>query len=127
MATRRITSVGDPLDNQDASTKRYCDTNSDAVIPKFLVNLSGTTLATAYSMLTGTFTIKVMGQTLTSPCAVFSVSKSTSSSHPQVNRVSASPGAVGPTNLVLDWPVGGNILVGKTTASYDGTYLVSIF
>ncbi len=123
MNLQNITNVNDPVNNQDAATKKYVD-NLDISITN--INLTGTSTSVISSSLKGSFIIKVENLVLNGPSGVFNVTKSEALRDGHCNRISASPGYNTNITLRVSWPPNSGILLFKTGNDFDGSYKIKI-
>lgn len=123
MNLQNITNVKDPINNQDAATKKYVD---DLNIVISNITLSGTNTTTISSSLKGSFVIKVDNLIMNGPCGVFNVVKSEAFRYGHCNRISASPGYNTDTTLRISWPPNSGILLRKTGTGFDGGYRIKL-
>lgn len=122
MNLQNITSVKDPVNPQDAATKKYVDDLGIVISTITLIGENDTEISTNK---VGSFIIKVTNKaTIPSggPSAVFNVSKTIQASHSHVARITASPGMGSNIGLMISWPPNSGILLKKTGNSFDGTY-----
>jgi hypothetical protein len=118
-----ITNVANPINQQDAATKKYVD-NLDIVISNVTLSGSLTTIISNY--IKGSYIITISNSVLNGPSGIFHVTKSEASQKAHVLRTVATPGLA--TNVFLDvtWPVNSGILLRKTGNNYDGNYRVKV-
>lgn len=123
MNLANITSVKDPILQQDAATKQYVD---DLGVVISSVTLTGTSDTLISSQLKGCFVIIVSNLVLNGPSAIFNVSKNEASRQAHVVRTVASPGYLTRVLLDVTWPPNSGILLKKSGASFDGSYRIKV-
>jgi hypothetical protein len=119
---QNITSVKDPILQQDAATKNYVDSLGININSVTLTSTTGTVITNSV----GSFIITVNNLVLNGPCATFNVSKNSPSKYGHIVRTTISPGINPLTLLDLNWPPNSGLLLFKTDISYDGSYQVKI-
>ncbi|NDC95259.1 hypothetical protein EB118_14400 [bacterium] len=117
-----IINVKDPIQRQDAATKNYVDTLGIVTT----INLSNTNATAIATNKKGSFVITITNLVLNGPSGVFNITKSEGFQQASIVRTSAAPGYSTNVFLNVTWPPNSNILLNKTGAEYDGTYLVKI-
>ncbi|NBO98891.1 MAG: hypothetical protein EBU90_02015 [Proteobacteria bacterium] len=117
-----ITSVKDPVQPQDAATKKYVDTLGIVTT----VNLTNTNQTVISNSVKGAFMISVTNLVLNGPSGMFNVTKNESSQHPHIVRTSAAPGYNTNVFVRVSWPPNSSLVISKTGAEFDGSYLVKI-
>lgn len=123
MNMNNITSVKDPINNQDAATKKYVD-NLEIVLKS--VTLTGTSFTEILGNLKGSYVVTISNEILNGPSAIFHITKNESTRNPHIVRTVAVPGYNSSTFLELSWPINSSLLLRKTGSQYNGSYKVKI-
>lgn len=121
MNMQNITSVKDPIQPQDAATKKYVD-NLYIIFQN--ITLSGTNYTKISDNLKGSYNITINNTVDFSPTATFYVSKSHPSKSAHIVRHTCAPGIQGNTLVLLEirWLPNQGIFLRKTAAPFDGVY-----
>lgn len=127
---QHITNVKDPIQPQDAATKKYVDDLVALSKTIILIGTTGSSIVTNKE--TGSFNININPLNNIGPSAIFNVTKNDKLRLPHIVRLSAAPGFTGSqispyVMLKIDWPVNSSIIsVSKTGTLFDGQYAVKI-
>ena len=124
MNNNQITTLGDPILEQDAVNLRFLNT----MIQKKVVSLSGTAFSVVETITRGAFNISIFPDETTSaingPAATFSVSKSKSSKHMGCMRMTSAPADITKEQLELQWLPNSSLELKKTNTNSNGDYCV---
>lgn len=127
MNGKTITTVGDPINSQDAATKNYVDSSISILgISIIVVNLSGTTQTLVDSSLSGDITVYIKNLITGGPSAIFNVTKSEASQQASITRTVSISGITTNERLLLTWSPNTGITLNKTDVNYDGLYKVKV-
>jgi hypothetical protein len=132
MNTKRITTVGDPVESQDAVTKWYADTMGKRiardVMDEFsgvMIRLVGDCFVPALNLRPGSYIVTVIPIADGGPTATFSVSKSSVYSIGSATRISATPGTSTFEQIEILWNPDEWLSIRKTGLFHDGDYLIN--
>jgi hypothetical protein len=121
MNAARITSVQDPVLQQDAATKSYVDSLTGYAN----VSLSSTNYSLVSGKLKGSVQLIVEAVVEDGPCGIFLLSKSKSSKEANIVRQTSSPGdSSNKEQLNVRWNPGIGIELRKTNTGFDGNYKI---
>lgn len=120
---QNITSVKDPINQQDASTKNYVDNLGIIISNITLTSITNTLISNNNS---GSFMIMISNNILNGPSATFHVTKNNQSLCGQSVRQVLCPGADSLTTLDIIWPPYSGIMLFKSDENYNGSYKVKI-
>lgn len=123
MNNQNITSVKDPVQQQDAATKQYVD---DLGIRFNETTLNGTTPNVIFDDKTGSFIVTITNIIIDGPSGIFHVTKNRQGSESHIVRTVAAPGWSTNTLLQITWPPNSGILLSKTDNNYNGQYRIKI-
>lgn len=129
MNLENITSVKDPIEPQDAATKKYVDESIEflGVLQKTL-ELTGTNYTLISDIhVKGSYYITVNpGLNVNGPSATFFLSKGRPSQFPHIVRHTCSPGENTRELLELKWNPNEGIYIRKTNINHDGLYGIKL-
>lgn len=120
---QNITNVANPINQQDAATKKYVD---DLGIVISNITLTDTDNITISNNLKGSYIITITNLVYNGPSGIFHITKSESSQNAHIVRTVASPGYATSVFLNITWPPNSGILLSKTEYSYNGSYKIKI-
>jgi hypothetical protein len=123
MNMQNITSVKDPIQPQDAATKKFVE---NLEITFAVVDLNGQSETLISNTLQGSHVITINNIILNGPTAIFHATKSEASRNAHIIRTVATPGYNSNITLVLSWPQNSGIYLKKTGSIFDGSYRVKI-
>jgi hypothetical protein len=116
-----ITSVQDPVLQQDAATKNYVDTLTGYLN----VSLYATNYSLVSGKLKGSIQLIIEAIVEDGPCGTFLLSKSKSSKEANIVRQTSSPGdSSNKEQLNVRWSPGLGIELRKTNLGFDGNYKI---
>jgi hypothetical protein len=118
MNNKRITTVADPINPQDAVNLRSLENN---IIYKS-ITLAGTNSVLVIPNTYGSYYVTISGVSDNLATAVFSISKSDSTTVVIGNRLSHS----GTGDLELNWTASNGIYIKKNSITQDGNYILKI-
>lgn len=123
MNNENITSVKDPVQQQDAATKKYVD---NLGIRFNNITLNGILPIEIFPDKQGSFVITITNIIIDGPSAIFNLTKNRQSSESHIVRTVAAPGYTSNTLLQMSWPPNSGIILSKTNNDYNGEYRVKI-
>ena len=134
MNMKKITSVDDPTDGKDAANKVYVDRaidyieqNVSELFTGYMITLQGTCFSEIpEDIKPGALNLTISSQRDGGPSANFSLTKSGVYSDGFPNRLTGTPGLNTGEMLEVIWPAAQRIKIRKTSAGYDGEYLVNL-
>ena len=120
---QNITNVKDPINAQDAATKKYVD-DLGIVITDITLTSSNNLVISNY--VKGSYIVTISNLILNGPSGIFHITKNETTREAHVVRTVAAPGYGSNVFLEVTWPPNSGILLKKTGNNYDGTYRVKI-
>lgn len=125
MNMNNITSVRDPVDQQDAATKEYVDNQVSSIVQTQNITLTGQAFAEVINLSHGAYKLMVHSTFEGGPIGEFTCMKISGSSVGIVNAEALKT----PTGeqLIVTWPANSAILMRKSGDNFDGIYRVRIF
>lgn len=122
-ALQNITSVKDPINPQDAATKKYVD---DLGIVISEITLVSTNTIIISNNVKGSYIITISNLILNGPSGIFHITKNEMANEAHVVRTAAAPGNNSSIFLEITWPPNSGILLKKTGNNYDGSYRIKL-
>ena len=123
MNMENITSVKDPILDQDAATKKYVD---DLGIVIKTVTLTNTDLTEIIDYNMGSYVITVTNLVFNGPSGIFNVTKNNPTKEAHIVRTVAALGNGSDISLKITWSPNTGIRLSKTGTDYNGSYRVKI-
>jgi len=130
MNVKNLSSVPyEPVIESDSATKAYVDhsirTALDIKFGGIQVELNSTEFSNVTNLRPGSYMIAVTAIGITgAPTAAFSISKNSTNKDADVIRTSSCLGDNTHESLELTWPPNSMVVLRKTGAGYNGTYLI---
>ena len=122
MDLNRITSVQDPIDPQDAVTKKYIDDK----LNEANITLTQTNYTLISTLLKGAYMLTINAIIEDGPVATFHIAKSKNTKQAHIVRLTSAPGDSSLEQLEVRWLPSTGIELHKTGLNYDGLYTVKI-
>jgi hypothetical protein len=127
MNDKKITTLADPVNPQDAVNLRTMSTFLGSSFVLYNINLSGTSFSSFSDVTRGAYSISINGTVEGMPCATFHISKSSSSTFGLAQRTSSSFGSGTEERLSIRWFSNGFPELSKSGAGHDGLYIVKMY
>lgn len=129
---QNITNVKDPIQDQDAATKKYVDQKSyinldielTGIEPTFLINNLSGSLDVTIQYYTTYYTNNDIN--FSPPLAKFKISKNVPTQYPHIIREIGIPAENTGEFLNITWNPNSGVYINKTGINYDGQYKVKI-
>lgn len=127
---QHITNVKDPIQPQDAATKKYVDAKGLILEQIILINTAETSVSVNNDI--GSFIVTITPFDSIGPSSIFNITKNDKTKQPHIVRISASPGLTGNVNnpyvmLNVSWAPNTTVIkISKTGNLFNGNYTVKV-